>query len=126
MFPEHAERLRRLPSARHPTKPHAILPAAIEPDYRSRKYLLHGTQFTVVRAPCFHFLGIYGVDRIVIASRPNRVVGAPGPVVHEQTTQFISIERLLEMSVEDCIGVMWGRHRCRCPGFVQKAAGFGN
>src|SRR4030088_3146826 len=78
VFPEHAERLRRLPGARHPTKPHAILPAAIEPDYRSREYLLRGTHFTIFRAPCFHFLGIYGVDRIIIASRPNRVVMATG------------------------------------------------
>jgi hypothetical protein len=39
------------------------------------------------------------------------VVVAPGRVVHEQTTQFISLERLLEMFVEECIDVVWGRHR---------------
>jgi hypothetical protein len=50
---------------------------------------------------------------------------APRRVAHEQATRFISIERLLQMSVKDCIDVGRQRRR-RSAGFVQKTAGFGN
>ena len=86
IYPEHVERLRRPPGAGHTTKPYMILPAAIEPDYRSRKYLLRRMHASIVRAPRFHAFGIHGVDRIIIASRPHGVVVPPRRVVHEQAT----------------------------------------
>src|SRR5258708_8643222 len=95
--------MRRLgpwPGEGTPPQPDAILPPAIEPDYRGCEHLLYGMHVSIVGAPRFHILGMHGVDRIIVASRPSRVVVLTRRILDEQAIQSVSINAAPQMCVK--------------------------
>src|ERR1700677_4284227 len=99
-FAQCTKRLCRRPSAGYSPQPDAILPSAIEPNYGGCEYLLYRPHVSIVRPPRFHVLGMHGVDHIIVASRPNRVVILPRRIVDEQTTQLVSINDPPQLNME--------------------------
>jgi hypothetical protein len=88
-FAQRKKRLGRWPGAGYPPQPDAILPPAIEPDYRGCEHLLYGMHVSIVGAPRFHILGMHGVDQIIVASRPSRVMVLARRILDEQAIQSV-------------------------------------
>jgi hypothetical protein len=80
---------RSLARCRYPPQPDAILPPAIEPDYRGCEHLVYGMHISIVGAPRFHILRMHGVDQIIVASRPSRVVVLARRILDEQAIQSV-------------------------------------
>ena len=114
-FAQRMKRLGRWPGAGYPPQPDAILPPAIEPDYRGCEPLLYGMHVSIVGAPRFHILGMHDVDRIIVASRPSRVVVLTRRILDEQAIQSVSINDAPQMCVKFRIRVLrswcWPRRR---------------
>src|ERR1700730_501040 len=100
------KRLSSWPGAGSPPQPDAILPPAIEPDYRGCEPLLYGRLVSIVGAPRFHVLGMHGVDRIIVASRPSRVVVLARRILDEQAIQSISINNPSQICVKSRFRVL--------------------
>jgi hypothetical protein len=83
-----------------------ILSATIKPDYRSCEYLLYGMHTSIFSALRTHILGMHGVDGIIIASRPNRVVVLARRICDEQAIQSVSINDPPQMYVKFRVRVL--------------------
>src|SRR5258708_33341283 len=99
-------RLGRGQGAGSPPQLDAILPPAIEPDYRGFEHLLYGMHVSIVGAPRSQMLGMHGVDQIIVASRPSRVVVLARRILDEQAIQSVSINDAPQMCMKFCIRVL--------------------